>query len=395
MKVTLLGLGGSMDTLTMQAKAVLENAGLVLGAKRLLEDVPETAVKIACYMPNEQLEHIKQYQTDTCVVYSGDTGFYSGAKGLIPLLESENIEYNVIAGLSSVQLLSAAVGMPWQDWKLVSAHGTKCDPVCEMMDGRTVFFLTGGSTTPESICRQLTDAELGGQRAVIGEALSYPEQNIARGTVAELTNRESAKLAVLLVEGTGRAACCAPGIADERFMRGGVPMTKREIRALIPQSLGLRPEDTVWDVGAGTGSVSVELALTAHRGRTYAIECSAEGCELIRANRERFGAWNLSVVEGRAPQALEALPTPDAVFIGGTKGSMEGILDIILERNPRARICISAIAVETLGRAVCALSDRGISAQVTQISASRSRAVGGLHMMMANNPVFLITGGAE
>ena len=169
-------------------------------------------------------------------------------------------------------------------------------------------------------------------------------------------------------------------------------MTKQEVRAAALAKLAVRPEDVLWDVGAGTGSVSVEMALAAWKGKVFAVECSGEACGLIRANREKFRAWNLQIVEGRAPEALEALPPPDAVFIGGTKGEMEEILSSVLEKNAKARICISAIAVETLSAALASLEKRGIEAQVTQIAVSRSRPAGKLHLLTANNPIFLITG---
>ncbi len=395
MQVTLLGMGGSAQTLSLGAMQALKQATLLLGASRLLDALPDglQAEKIACYLPREQMAHIRAHGADTCVVYSGDTGFYSGARGLLPLLRQEHIPYTVLAGVSSVQLLSCALGEPWQDWKLVSAHGIGCDPVCELTDGRDTFFLTDGTNTPDALCTRLAQAGLGQLSAVVGEQLSYPTQKMTENTVQALAQRKFAPLSVLLVRAAPMRKHFAPGIADEAFTRGSVPMTKREVRAQIPALLELQPTDTVWDVGAGTGSVSVELALTAHRGRTYAIECDPEGTALIRTNREAFGAWNLVVCEGRAQAALTGLPSPDAVFLGGTKGGMHEILDVIFTKNPHARVCISAIAVETLTAAIDALRAHGKAAQVTQIAASRSRAVGGLHMMTANNPIYLITGG--
>ena len=143
---------------------------------------------------------------------------------------------------------------------------------------------------------------------------------------------------------------------------------------------------------AGTGSVSVELALAAPRGRVYAVECRPEGCALIKANREKFRTRNLVLVEGLAPAALSDLPAPDAVFIGGSKGSLAAIVDAALDKNPDARICVSAIALETLSAAVAALTAKGRTVQVSQIAVSRAKAVGGLHLMMAQNPIYLITG---
>ena len=197
----------------------------------------------------------------------------------------------------------------------------------------------------------------------------------------------------MLAQAAPRYAPRCPGLPDEAFIRGGVPMTKQEVRAAALAKLAAAPGDTLWDVGAGTGSVSVELALAAPRGRVFAVECEPEACELIRANREKFSAWNLHLTQGRAPQALEGLPAPDGVFIGGTKGELEAVVAAALAKNPDARICISAIALETLSAAVAALTGHGLEAGVTQVAVSRTRAAGKLHLLMANNPTFLIVGG--
>ena len=169
-------------------------------------------------------------------------------------------------------------------------------------------------------------------------------------------------------------------------------MTKQEVRAAALAKLAAEPADTLWDVGAGTGSVSVELALAAPEGQTFAVECKPEACGLIRANREKFSAWNLQLIAGRAPDALRELPPPDGVFIGGTQGGMAEIVDIILQKNANARICVTAIALETLSAAVAALTEHGLSAHVTQIAVSRSKPAGKLHLLTATNPIFLITG---
>lgn len=154
--------------------------------------------------------------------------------------------------------------------------------------------------------------------------------------------------------------------------------------------LAVAPTDTLWDVGAGTGSVSVEMALAAPMGQVYAVECDADACALVRQNQAKFAASNLTLIAGKAPEALQNLPAPDAVFIGGSKGNMQAIVDAALAANPQTRLCIAAIALETLQQSIAAMAAHGLAAQVTQIAVSRSKAAGSLHLMMANNPVFLI-----
>lgn len=396
--VTLIGMGsGTPELLTAQGLAALQSSDLIIGAKRLLEHLPTdcTENRKALYKPEDILSCLSEFPAANAVLlYSGDTGFYSGASKLLPMLRAFGISARVLPGVSSVQLLSAAIGRPWQDWKLVSAHGCACDPVAECLtaEGRPVFFLTGGTETPATLCAKLADADLGDAHAIAGENLGTPQEHLAFGTAQTLATKAFAPLSVLLIEHTVLPARQTPGFPDDAFIRGEVPMTKQEVRAAALAKLAVRPTDTLWDVGAGTGSVSVELALAAPRGQVYAVECAPDACALIRQNREKFHAYNLSLIEGAAPQVLADLPAPDAVFIGGTKGSMAEVVDAALAKNPNARLCISAIALETLSAAIAALAAHGQTAEVTQLAVSRTRPAGKLHLLMANNPIFLITG---
>ena len=394
--ISLIGMGsGCPENLTVQSLTALQSAKLILGAKRLLEHLPVgcTANRKAAYKPEDILAFLTaQPDTDTAILYSGDTGFYSGAAKLLPLLRGMGYPVRVLPGLSSVQLLAAAVGRPWQDWKLVSAHGRVCDPVAEVLTHPQVFFLTGGGDTPATLCAKLTAAGLGDAHALVGENLGTPAESIRFGLARELAEQSFAPLSVLLIERETLPPRRTPGLPDESFIRGAVPMTKQEVRAAALAKLAVTPTDTLWDVGAGTGSVSVELALAAPAGQVYAVECDPEACALTLKNREKFSACNLTLIEGKAPKALAALPAPDAVFIGGTKGNMEAVIDAVLHKNPAARVCIAAIALETLSAAVAALTTHGLSAEVTQIAVSRTKTAGSLHLLMANNPVFLITG---
>ena len=399
MEVTLVGVGlGNPSTLTAGAAAALKQADGLIGSRRLLEEcpLPQSVPRKFSTKSAEIVEILKkQSWQNPCVLYSGDTGFYSGARTLVPLLEADHIPFQVLPGISSLQYFAARLGRSWQEWSVVSAHGLNCDPVGEILaaHGKPVFFLTSGAEGAGSLCERLTQAGLGHLTATVGQSLSYPQEQIISDSVSRLAGHAFAPLTVLLVEGyTSCRPAGSQGLPDEVFLRGDVPMTKQEVRAAVLAKLAVRPEDILWDVGAGTGSVSVELALAAPRGRVYAVECRPEGCALIKANREKFRTRNLVLVEGLAPDALSDLPAPDAVFIGGSKGSLAAIVDAALDKNPDARICVSAIALETLSAAVAALTARGRTVQVSQIAVSRAKAVGGLHLMMAQNPIYLITG---
>ena len=394
MKITLVGMGsGTPGSLTVQGLNALREAELIIGARRLLESLPDgcTGNRAPLYKIEEICALLRTTEAaHVAVAYRGDTGFYSGASALCRALDAAGLPYMVCPGLSSVQLLAAALGRPWQDWKLVSAHGCACTPALVCSADTPTFFLTGGSETPATLCEKLTQSSCGNVQATVGENLGTAAQRLVRGTAQELARQVFAALSVLLVEPCPALQRRVPGLPDEAFIRGKTPMTKQEVRAAVLAKLAVRPGDILWDVGAGTGSVSVEMALAAPAGQVYAAECDTDACELIRRNRAKFHAENLHLTAGKAPEVLVNWPAPDAVFIGGSKGNLAAIMDAALAANPAVRLCISAIALETLQQAIAALAVHDLSAQVTQIAVSRSKAAGSLHLLMANNPVFLI-----
>ena len=286
----------------------------------------------------------------------------------------------------------------WEDIHTASAHGRACDPAALLRRWGTVFFLTGErpGQTPGDLCRRLAEEGLGGIRVWVGSRLSYPEEAIAAGRAEELAGRAFPSPSVLLAEGEPPPApwpYVTPGIPDHRFVRGQVPMTKAEVRGVAVGKLRVAPGDTLWDVGAGTGSVAVEMALLAREGRVFAIEERPEGCALILENAQRLGARNLVVVQGEAPGALEPLHPPDGVFIGGSGGRLREILEAVLRKNPRARVVIAAVTLETLAQASAALAELPFGeTEVVQITAARARAAGRYHLMEGQNPVFLLRG---
>lgn len=395
MKITLLGMGcGGAATLTEQARRALAQAEYIVGAERLLTGLPQgcTPRRAAATKPQAILELLRQAGAErACVAYSGDSGFYSGARSLLPLVEAEGWEAEVLPGISSLQALAARLGRPWQDWKLVSAHGVNCDAVAAVMEGRPAFFLTGGSLGPAALCRQLAEAGLGDLPVTVGENLTAPEETLCAGTAAGFAGRTFAPLSVLLAEAAPAMPRRTPGWPDDWFVRAGkIPMTKQEVRAAALAKLAVVPQEVCWDIGAGTGSVSVELA--AQCRAVWAVESKPEALDLAGQNRARFHAYNLHLVQGAAPEALEGLPAPDAVFVGGSGGRLAEILAAVHAANPAARVCVAAIALETLHTAAGALAELGYEVEAAQIAVSRAKSAGGLHLLLAQNPVFLITG---
>ncbi|WP_200801274.1 precorrin-6Y C5,15-methyltransferase (decarboxylating) subunit CbiT [Clostridium sp. Marseille-P2415] len=182
---------------------------------------------------------------------------------------------------------------------------------------------------------------------------------------------------------------------DEQFIRGDVPMTKSEVRAVSISKLELKPDSVLYDVGAGTGSVSIEASRFLTGGRVYAIERKAEAISLIRANKDKFRADCLEIVEGAAPEAMTGLEAPTHVFIGGTSGSMEAVLALVLQKNPKARIVMNVIALESLGAVLTWLKKHSVTAEIVQVQVSKGRLAGDCHLMLGQNPVYVVSFGGE
>ena len=394
--ITLIGMGaGTPESLTAQGLAALQNAGLILGAKRLLEQLPQgcTEHRKALYQPEDVLAALAaDPEVDAALVYSGDTGFYSGAAQLLPMLRAFGISCRVLPGLSSVQLLAAAVGRSWQEWKLVSAHGCACDPVAECLTagGKPVFFLTGGAETPASLCGRLAAAGLGDAHVLVGEELGRAEEKILFGTAQEFAQKQFASLSVLLVEHLPQPPRRVPGFPDEAFLRGEVPMTKQEVRAAALAKLAVQPGDTLWDVGAGTGSVSIEAALQNPALRVTAIERQADALRLLAENRQRFGCDNIAIVAGVAPLAVA--DKADAIFMGGSGGHLTALIDWSLAQlHPGGRLVMTFILQENLHSALAHLRQSGIhEVDCQQLAVSTLATLGSGHYFKPHNPVFVI-----
>lgn len=180
---------------------------------------------------------------------------------------------------------------------------------------------------------------------------------------------------------------------DEWFIRGKVPMTKSEVRAVSISKLELTKDAVLYDIGAGTGSVGIEAALSIPNGQVYAIEQKPEAIELILQNREKFQAENLIVIKGTAPEAMEGLPMPTHAFIGGSSGQMKPIVEQLLQRNPGIRLVFNAIALETVGEILNILKQWKLEHEVVSVQVSKAVQAGNYHMMQGQNPIYVISAG--
>jgi precorrin-6Y C5,15-methyltransferase (decarboxylating) len=392
-QVVIVGLGMSADTLTAQGLRAVEQADVLIGAPRLTAQFDKLGKpSFAEYAPEAVACVVNRYESGRfCVLVSGDTGFYSAAEGLCATLR--DCSPVLIPGVSSLSYFFARLMRPWQDAEALSCHGRSANLVDAVRRNRLTFALTGGNMA--ELGENLTRAGFGELTAHAGENLGSPEERILRLPVSGLSAAGIGKLAVLLVENPGYDRRIRFGIPDGEFVRGDVPMTKAETRAVMMSRLALFPEAVCCDIGAGTGSVTVEMALAAYEGRVYALDKSEEAIRLVKANCRVFHIGNVTPVLGEAPGALEKLPPPDAAFIGGSSGRLGEIFDVLLMKNPRVRMVVNAVTLETVHEATEVFTAHGIAPDIVQIGVARAKPVGNLHMLQAGSPVFILSGGGN
>ena len=397
--ISCIGIGmGTLDTLTHEAAETIRNADILFGAKRILESVE--------HMPDllrDDQERVEEYRsaqiaeylstrpnlTRIVILMSGDVGFYSGARLLQDAFPNEKIDY--YCGISSVVYFASKVPTAWQDAKLLSAHGRSLNLLNCVQRYPKIIMIVSGVEDVRAICRELMEAEMTHVRVTVGTNLSYPEETVTSGTPEDFLQAETTGLHIMLLENPQANHIIVPGMSDETFVRGKVPMTKEEIRILSVAKLQLTEDSIVYDVGAGTGSVSMECARLCTNGTVYAVERNPEGIALIRENSKKLRLSNVKAIEGLAPEALMDLPAPTHAFIGGSAGNMGEILDVLRAKNPSVRIVINTIALESISEVMQLLKERGYDADIVQISAAKSRVLGRYHMMTGLNPVYIIT----
>lgn len=399
MKCYVLGIGmGNPKLLTIHAKEIIETSTCLIGAQRMLNCFPESkANKIAAATPEKMKQALSCCQdTDTvAVLVSGDCGFYSAANGLSKLLSSKKLAY--IPGISSLQYFCAKLNLSWDDVKVISLHGRKENLINAVLKNTKTFVLTGGNNSAAAICKQLCAYGLESCLVHVGERLSYSDERISSAQADVLKDQSFDSLAVMLIENpNANDLSVTHGLSDEQFLRGNAPMTKSEVRTVSISKLQLCPGQTVWDVGAGTGSVSIEIARILPEGMVYAVEKETDAIVLLKQNQDHFKVPNLQLVEGLAPNVLKDLPVPDAVFIGGSSGQIAPIIDCVLQKNPCARIVANAITLETVNAVLscferCQLRNQ----EVVQLFVAKSKRVGKSHMMFGQNPVYILSAGGE
>ena len=393
MKVFIVGTGTEGEaSLTKRAGEVIQSAGILIGAERMLTPFRELGKEMFCsYRPAEIADKIRNCGCDTAaVLMSGDCGFFSGAKKLLSLLE--DVETELIAGISSMQYFCSKTGVSYEKMKFISLHGRESSIAVNVKLNECCFFLLGGKITAAGVCERLCRYGMPDARVCIGSDLGYPQERIISGTAEELRDTEVSGLSVMTAENSSFSGHIPSCIDDSLFIRGNIPMTKSEVRCIAVSKLGIRKDSVVWDIGCGTGSVSVEAAYCCHDGAVFSFDKKPEAVSLTEENSRIFGCDNIFVYEGSCPEILKDAPKPDKVFIGGSSGEMKGIFDAVRSKTDTADIVVTAVSLETLQEAVNCFEYFGAVPEIVQIAVTRTHKAGTHTMLQAQNPVFIISG---
>lgn len=406
MNIILAGIGmGASKGLTGEVSDAIESADILLGAKRLIEPYKPRMEKKPYYLGKDIVPYLesmflqsagKRYRV--VVLFSGDSGCYSGCQALARCLHEAVAEKRFLAdirilpGISSVSYLASCIGESYQDAAIMSMHGKWLpDLAGRIQENEKTFLFMSGVKDMRKLGTALSEALMNDCIITAGYQLSYEDEEIRKLTPKECLSCEKEGLYICFIYNPHpKKRPLTPGIADEEFIRGKVPMTKKEIREVSICKLRLYPGAVVYDIGSGTGSVAVEMADMSPDIEVFALEQKPEAVELIEKNKEKFHLDNITVLKTKAPEGLMDLKMATHAFIGGSGGNMKEIIEALYQINPGMRIVINAVSIETL----CEIKEIILAYPVcdtefVQLQVSRVKELGAYHMMQAENPIFV------
>ncbi|MBD1837112.1 precorrin-6y C5,15-methyltransferase (decarboxylating) subunit CbiE [Coleofasciculus sp. FACHB-64] len=413
-----IGLDGA-DGLSHSVREIVEQAMLLIGSDRHLSYFPNSSAQRLILgdltkVVEEIRDRLSAGSGGIVVLVSGDPLFFGLGRLLVAQLPSAELTFH--PHLSSVQLAFNRIKVPWQDARVISAHGRSLDELTQALQQgiEKIAVLTDTQNTPEAIARLLLALDLPSTYQFwVCENLGGADERVrsfpcvGRQLMASLQEQDFASLNVVVLLRPSDSASKSGdaflpnldalpmlGVPDGSFLsfsdRPGL-MTKREVRVLVLGELALQPGQIIWDIGAGTGSVSIEIARLFPTSRVYAIEKTAAGTMLIQQNCDRFQVENVISIHGSAPEALYSLPAPNRIFIGGSGGNLTEILDTCNSHlTASGRLVLALATLEHLNEALSWLSRQQWDYHLLQVQLSRSVPVGSLTRFSPLNPVTIL-----
>ena len=411
--ITVLGLDCAAprleDALTPAARRVLDDADVICAPGRLLDQVEEAPGRMLRRIPLtlplepllERLAHLRSAGAQVVVLSGGDPLFFGIGATMARQLGTDAVR--IVPAASSLQAACARLALPWHKVICLSLHGREDLAPLNAAAGRgaPLCILTDARMTPDLVARHLLDRGVDWFTAHVFERMGAPDESRRTLALADAASARFGNACVLILEPTGRVRRPRLGIEDAELAVDGC-FTRRPVRAAALSLLGIGPRHVVWDLGAGSGAVSLEAAALAHEGRVIAVERDPGRAIAIQENRRRFGAATVEVCLGRAPACLRDLPGPQRIFIGGGLSGPDG--DALLAAAcarlaPGGRLVASCVLLESFQRCRDGLRQRGWPLEILQIQAAEARPLGADAHLAAQNPVFLLAarkpGGGE
>lgn len=406
MELTLAGIGmGNRESLTKEVFEKIREADILLGAERMLEHYIPKIEKKPFYLAKQIVPYLwemqKKYPMESLkvvILFSGDSGFYSGCQSLYHALQEEintgrlQADIRIMPGISSVAFLAACIGESYHDAAVYSLHGKEVQNLARRIQTeQKTFMIMSGVKDVNRLGDALIKAGLTECEIITGYQMSYAGQRIRKRTPKECMELKEEGLYTCFVKNPNAMhKNLTHGISDGEFIRDKVPMTKEEVREVSICKLKLYQGAVVFDIGSGTGSIAIEMAGLSPDIQVYAIEQMKEAVSLIWENKKKFQLENVTVIEAKAREGLRDLPRATHAFIGGSGGNLKEILQTLYEMNPNMRVVINAISMET----ICAIKEILTlypieNEEIVQMQVSRAKEAGKYHLMQAENPVWI------
>jgi precorrin-6Y C5,15-methyltransferase (decarboxylating) len=402
--VTVIGLGISPQELTKVQKGAIQKADIIIGGRRQLSyfgDLPAEKKVI-----DRDIAGIIAYIRDKMrsrrivVLASGDPLFYGIGATLAQVLDDEQLV--IIPNVTSVAAAFSRINIPWHDARIVSLHGRKRTDaaLAALVENPKVALLTDPGHTPAHLAQRMCLFGLVDYRLWVFEQLGLPGERFGCYTPHEAADKtfKNPNLVVCLADSPGDHAkgSLFLGMPDSGFEHRNGLITKTEVRAVTLAKLRLRPHHVMWDLGAGSGSVSIEASLLVRTGRVIAVEKHPERIRQIRANKRRFRAFNVEIVQAVLPNGLADLPAPDRIFIGGGGRNLGKIMTSAVSRlKPGGRVVVNTVLMESMDTARETFRALGYETQIVQVQINASRQMSGGRRLAAQNPVWIVTGWKE
>lgn len=401
--ITIIGMGDDgCNGISSRAMSIATRAQVLAGGERHLAFFPQFEGK-RIIIKNELTKIVEEIvesanENTVCVLASGDPLFYGVGPLIAKKAGMEHVEF--IPSPSSVQLAFSKVGIKWDDATVISLHGKPLQGlVAKIQRFSKVALLTDDKNAPNVIARHMLLYQESGWKAYVCENLTGLNERVREFALSNLAATEDFSVlnVVILIRDDAhfKAPPLMPHFGEDeyakRMPKNGL-ITKKEVRVLSLAALHLRSDSTVWDIGAGSGSMAIEASKIASFGKTFAIEIDPEGVEICKDNALTHRADNVEVIAGRAPEALVALPNPDAVFVGGSKGSLAKIIHLCLDRlNSGGRIVVNAVTLDNVAEAHKSFKDRGIFPEMVMVQASRGSKLAHYMRYDAHNPIHIFS----